>query len=372
MAGTDSGTAHVMRVSDCAVMLPLSREDGDEVRAICVSLPDGIIVCAHKSGQVKVWDAGRATNTTKADENTGARRQTPRHSGRVLTLSTSSCGQFVASGGIDCTVRCWRTDTGWQLWSRDCGSPIRCVCVSADGAHVACGRHDGTVHVLDMCSGEILLSWRYTVSVFSVCVQKLSDNLIWSGHANGEVVAWSCDRSTPKHRFKNQHRNHVVDLAVSAGSRRVYSQDSQGCTTRINLCGNKSMRTETMLNTPWASSRQAAQYAFAEHTAQGFRTGRHMCVRSRVRHVHDDRVYDITATIDGASTLNVELELPGCNERPTITTTFDFEIHAVDASFLRAGKGYYSFAQVVCGLNNGRVCILRQPLTEAMQHWHPA
>jgi len=77
------------------------------------------------------------------------------HSAKILALTSSPDGRWLASGSWDSTVKVWEVATGRELRTlRGHGGPVLAVAVSADGRWLASGSHDRIVKVWEVETGR--------------------------------------------------------------------------------------------------------------------------------------------------------------------------------------------------------------------------
>ena len=77
--------------------------------------------------------------------------------GKVSGLHTHPSKRVFVTGGADQTVRVWDMDARKQTSLRTLDGPVRTVCISLDGSHIACGLEDGRLVVLKLKTMRIHL-----------------------------------------------------------------------------------------------------------------------------------------------------------------------------------------------------------------------
>jgi Prp8 binding protein len=94
-----------------------------------------------------------------SDVTTGQRVRKVRnaHAGVINAVDRTVSGgsELIATAGDDYLVRIWDADQKESIADWDIGSPVTCVCWSADGAQVYAGAIDNAIHV---CLALFLLS----------------------------------------------------------------------------------------------------------------------------------------------------------------------------------------------------------------------
>jgi uncharacterized delta-60 repeat protein len=128
-------------------------------------------------GSARVWDA-----------TTGKEISRMTHNGPVSSVTFSSDGKFVVSGGEypDNTARVWEASTGKEIARMTHDGEVYSVAFSPDTKYVVSGSWDGTARVWEAASGQEIARMTYAYGVYSVAFSP-----------DGKyVVSGGCDLST--------------------------------------------------------------------------------------------------------------------------------------------------------------------------------
>lgn len=75
---------------------------------------------------------------------------------RLTTISVPYRPSYFIGGSPGSTVALWSIQDGSLLWTRELLANTTGVAVSPDGTHIAVGREDGQVSVLDADTGQVV------------------------------------------------------------------------------------------------------------------------------------------------------------------------------------------------------------------------
>ena len=148
--------------------------------------------------------------------------------GKVSGLHTHPSKRVFVTGGADQTVRVWDMDARKQTSLRTLDGPVRTVCISLDGAHIACGLEDGRLVVLKLKTMRIHLERKDR--------QKAINEVRYS--ANGKMLAVAGDDAQiliydvlSEYEWIGTcvgHKGAVMNLDWSSDSKLLQSDDSLG------------------------------------------------------------------------------------------------------------------------------------------------
>jgi WD40 repeat protein len=140
------------------------------------------LASAGVDSSVRIWDvrAGKEVVTLQ-----------PKHEGSATSVAFSPDGKYLASGSLDRTVKLWSTTT-WKLVRAlpDAHGGINSVAFAPDSRRLAWGGTDATVKVADVTTGQILETLRgHTGWVTSVAFSP-DGRQVASASADGTVKIW--------------------------------------------------------------------------------------------------------------------------------------------------------------------------------------
>jgi WD40 repeat protein/serine/threonine protein kinase len=192
-----SGKARLRRLpAGNPIELPLLYDD--VVDAVAFSPNEAANTCAVAcSNSIRLWRNLPRLSTSSGEQPEDVAVATrnfvevsPQHEVRVVALTFSPNGDWLASGSIDKTARLWNAATGSPR-----GQPLRhssavwSVAFSADGKFLVTGCYDGSVHVWDVATGAgVGPTWHHEKSVWTVACD--SRGHIWSGGDDQKLRQW--------------------------------------------------------------------------------------------------------------------------------------------------------------------------------------
>ena len=140
-----------------------------------------LLVSGDQEGTIQVWDLQQNKPTLTLVSGAD----------RIVSLSISQDGQYVASGSYDKLIRIWNLETGkpvQTLAGHD--FVVADVTFSPDGKLLASGSYDESVRTWDWAQGEELCKFRgHSGFVYAVAFANGGSTLV-SGGYDGTVRAW--------------------------------------------------------------------------------------------------------------------------------------------------------------------------------------
>lgn len=121
-------------------------------RAVAIS-PDGATLAAEHNGTVRLWDLASQAEHAELAGQPGD----PRY--RSVAFSPTD-GRTLAALSGDNTVKLWNLETKADYADLDHDSHITTFAFSPDGARLASGLNDGTVHIWDPATGKHVAAWK--------------------------------------------------------------------------------------------------------------------------------------------------------------------------------------------------------------------
>ncbi len=121
---------------------------GDNVQCIKFAGTSKKLVTAHAEKTVLLWDWEELDSPTAVLEG---------HDDWVFIVAASRDGKRIFSGSEDGNLRIWNADSGLEIKKFEFNSAVRCFAVCEDDRKVGIGLRNGTLKVLESCTGENLL-----------------------------------------------------------------------------------------------------------------------------------------------------------------------------------------------------------------------
>ncbi|MFM8635163.1 MAG: protein kinase domain-containing protein [Planctomycetia bacterium] len=182
---------------------------------------DGHAVTAANDAVLRLWDPQSAK---EIDRRLG-------HDGGIWSVSAMADGPWIASGGVDGSVRLWRTDRSSNPSIR-CDGFVRSVAHHPAGDQIAVATATG-IDLRDARSTE-------RVGILSQADRQVNDICFFDG---GRKLAAACDKgavvvwTVPARSRGDASAEHAAPVVIEAHSRRVYSIDSHATGNRLATAG---------------------------------------------------------------------------------------------------------------------------------------
>jgi WD40 repeat protein len=187
--------------------------------------PDGSLLAVAESGyhpnnskryfgpcDVSIWNlsTGERTHALK-----GSRRD-------AASVSFSTNGKTIASGGKDGSIRIWDTNTGEQLTTWSTGSSVADVVFLPDGKSIASTGEAGNVQLWQIESGKIETTLGFSGTKGTALACSFNGALIACADSHGVVRLWDAINGKLKLEFK-AHDVVIQGLAFSHDGKKLVS-----------------------------------------------------------------------------------------------------------------------------------------------------
>ena len=124
-----------------------------------------------------------------------------KHREKIVALTVSPSGEYIATGSSDWTIEVWkitatslRTDLGDPLWIlKGHAGTVTSVAFSPNSKMLASGSADQRVRLWDLTTGKLLHTFSNHTSKISA-LAFATDNVLASGSTDGTVFIWALDK----------------------------------------------------------------------------------------------------------------------------------------------------------------------------------
>lgn len=149
--------------------------------AVACTADTGVAAVGYERSMVVLWNARTHERVAELGH----------HAGRVGAIGIDRRGEFVASGGRDRFVRCWRTVDRSLHWARSSHrDTVWAVSVSSDGDLVASASGDATCRIWDVPTGrEMAVLDGHDRGVWAVAISAGAD-LVLTGSRDNTARLW--------------------------------------------------------------------------------------------------------------------------------------------------------------------------------------
>jgi WD40 repeat protein len=158
------------------------------------------------------------------------------HRGWVHTVSFSPDGKYLVTGSSDCTARLW--DLSGRQIAKFYGHKrwVNSVSFSPDGEYVLTGSSDCTARLWDLYGHEMIVFQGHREAVLSVSFSP-SWKYIATASSDGTFMLWDLYENR-KAEFKG-HQNKVLSITFSPCEKYLATASADGTAKLWDLCGNQ-------------------------------------------------------------------------------------------------------------------------------------
>jgi WD40 repeat protein len=165
------------------------------------------------------------------------------HLGIVEAVTVSADGRFIATGGMDRTVRLWDLADGHELRTlTNHLNTVTAIRFSPDGTIVASGSHDGTIKLIETRTGKHLR----TLTSFSEAVSALAfspdGRLLAAGGFNNTLKLWDVSTGRELHTFVG-HQYPITAIAYSPDGKMLASGGGDATVRVWDIASGRELQT---------------------------------------------------------------------------------------------------------------------------------
>ncbi|MCX5786211.1 MAG: WD40 repeat domain-containing protein [Elusimicrobia bacterium] len=145
------------------------------------------------------------------------------HSKIIYSVAFSPDGKYIASGGVDNTLKIWRLEDGLCVKTlKGHKSFVNSVAFSPDGKNLASASEDNTVKIWNIEDGSCINTFKgHRDSVWSAAFFP-DGKRIASGSTDGTIKIWRVDSRTPDKTLKG-HSGYVYSVSISSDGKHIAS-----------------------------------------------------------------------------------------------------------------------------------------------------
>jgi WD40 repeat protein len=207
---------------------------GDTVSCVSVNADKNLLAVGCFEGVTRLWDT-----TSKMPKRL---KSLEGHDGAVRSVDLSRDGKWLASGGVDRTVKMWNVESGKELVTlRGHTEPVIAVAVSSDTKWVVSGSHDNTARLWDLKTGQQLRIFEgHSRPVTSVAICPKNELLVTGGE-DSKARLWEIGTGKQVGIFEG-HTGYIRTVAITGNRKYVVTAGSDGTVRIWDLATQRQLR----------------------------------------------------------------------------------------------------------------------------------